>query len=514
MNLLRASATIGGFTFISRLTGFARDSVMAAILGTGMVSDAFLVAFKLPNLFRRLFAEGAFSAGFVPIFSGLLTREGQAAAQRFTEEALSVLAITLLVLLAIFEMFMPWLMLGLAPGFVSDPPKFDLAVELTRITFPYLVFVSIVSLMGGVLNSVGKFTAQAAAPVLLNLMLIGALLVFRDSLESNGHALAWGVFGAGALQLTGMTIACWRAGFRLRPRMPRVSPQVRELGRLMIPGAIGSGAAQINIAVDIIIASLLPTGSVTYLFYADRLVQLPLGVVGTAVGTALLPLLARQVSAGDDSGARASLNRAIELVLLLCVPAAVALMLIAHPVVHVLFERGEFSAAATDATAAAIIAFAVGLPAYVLVKALSPSFFARKDTRTPVQIAIVCLVLNVVLNLALMGPLRHVGLALATALSAWVNAGLLAIVLSRRGQLVLDTRLRRALLRGAVAVAAMGAALWFATGGLAPIVEGEGLAPWFGVAALVAGGMAVYGLALQILGVATIRDLRSLARGR
>ncbi len=514
MSLLRASATIGVFTLASRLTGFARDSVIAAILGTGMVADAFFIAFKLPNLFRRLFAEGAFSAGFVPIFSTLLTRDGKDAAQRFTEEALAALTLTLLVLLAVFETFMPIVMLGLAPGFVSDPPKFDLAVELTRITFPYLVFVSVVSLMGGVLNSLGRFAGQAAAPVLLNLMLIGALLVFRDSLESNGHALAWGVFAAGILQLTGMAVACWRAGFRLRPRLPRLSPEVRELGRLMLPAVIGTGAAQVNIAVDIIIASLLPTGSVSYLFYADRLVQLPLGVVGVAVGTALLPLLSRQVGAGDHAGATTSLNRAIELVLLLCVPAAVALTLIAHPLVHVLFERGAFAPEATDATARALIAFAFGLPAYVLIKALSPPFFARKDTRTPVKIAVFALTLNVVLNLALMGPLLHVGLALATAISAWVNAGLLALVLRRRNQLVLDPRLRRALVRGALALAVMGGALWFGVQFLQPILAADGIAPWGAMAALVAGGMAVYGLGLQLLGAATIKDLRQLARGR
>lgn len=514
MNLLRASATIGAFTLGSRVTGFVRDMLMANFLGAGLAADAFFVAFKLPNLFRRLFAEGAFSAGFVPIFSNLLTKEGQAAAQEFTEQALSVLAVTLLLLLALFEVAMPLFMYVLAPGFAADPAKFDLTVALTRITFPYLLCVSLVSLMGGVLNSLGRFTAQAAAPVLLNLALIGVLIVFRDYVAGNPHVLAWGVFAAGFLQLAGMTIACWRAGFRLKVRRPRLTPRVRELARLMGPAVVGSGAAQISIAVDIIIASLLPTGAVSYLFYADRLVQLPLGVVGVAVGTALLPLLSRQVGAGDDRGALHSLNRGIELVLLLTVPAAVALTLCAEPIIQVLFERGAFTREATHATAAALVAFAVGLPAYVLVKVLAPPFFARKDTRTPVVVSVAALALNIVLNLVLMMPLRHVGLALATALSAWVNAGALAFILHRRGQVVLDAQLRRSLWRGALAVVAMAAALAVAVRGFAPLFQGSLWEQGVAVACLVAAGGAVYGLGLQLLGVATVAGLRQLARGR
>jgi putative peptidoglycan lipid II flippase len=514
VNLLRASATIGAFTLGSRVTGFVRDMLMANFLGAGLAADAFFVAFKLPNLFRRLFAEGAFSAGFVPIFSNLLTKEGQAAAQEFTEQALSVLAVALLLLLALFEVAMPLFMYVLAPGFAADPAKFDLTVALTRITFPYLLCVSLVSLMGGVLNSLGKFTAQAAAPVLLNLALIGVLIVFRDYVAGNPHVLAWGVFAAGFLQLAGMTIACWRAGFRLKLRRPRLTPRVRELARLMGPAVVGSGAAQISIAVDIIIASLLPTGAVSYLFYADRLVQLPLGVVGVAVGTALLPLLSRQVGAGDDRGALHSLNRGIELVLLLTVPAAVALALCADPIIQVLFERGAFTREATHATAAALVAFAVGLPAYVLVKVLAPPFFARKDTRTPVVVSVAALALNIVLNLILMVPLRHVGLALATALSAWVNAGALALILHRRGQVVLDAQLRGSLWRGALAVVAMAAALAVAVRGFAPLFQGSLWEQGVAVACLVAAGGTVYGLGLQFLGVATVAGLRQLARGR
>lgn len=511
MNLIKASATIGIYTLASRVTGFVRDILVAALLGTGMVADAFFIAFKLPNLFRRLFAEGAFSAGFVPIFSTLLEREGHDGARRFAEEAMAVLAIALFVLLAIFEVFMPWLMLGLAPGFRSDPEKFDLAVQFTRITFPYLLLVSLVSLLGGLLNSLGRFAALAATPILLNLTMIGTLLLLTPLLPTPGHALAWGVTLSGLLQLAWMLVAAARAGYRLRPRQPRLTPQVRELGRLMAPAVIGSGAAQVNIAIDIIIASLLPTGSVSYLFFADRLTQLPLGVVGVAVGTALLPLLSRQVGSGDEKGAMHSLNRAIELVLLLGVPAAVALIVAAGPIVQVLFERGAFSPEATRATAAAVAAFAVGVPAYVLIKVLSPPFFARRDTRTPVIIAVVALMLNIVLNLALMGPLKHVGLALATAISAWVNAAALGFMLRRRGHLVIDHQLRRAVLRGSLAVMAMALVLGIAMVLLAPAFAGPGLVQVAALGALVGAGAATYGLAIQLLGVA---DLKRLARGR
>ena len=487
MALVRYAATVGGLTMISRVLGFARDILIAATLGAGLVADAFFVAFKLPNFFRRLFAEGAFNAAFVPIFSELLEREGREQARAFAEQALSVLLLTLMLFVSLLQAAMPWAMLGFAPGFAADPAKFDLAVHFTRLTFPYLLFISLVSLMGGVLNSLHRFAAVAATPILLNLSLIGALLVLSNYTESAGHALAWGVSLAGILQFLWLVAACRRAGVGLRLPRPRLTPRLRELLRRMLPAVLGAGVVQVNLVVDVILASFLPQGSVSYLFYADRLNQLPIGVVGVAVGTALLPHLSRELAAGRESAAEQSQNRAA-----------------------VLFERGAFGPAETRASALALIAYAVGLPAYVLVKVLTPGFFARKDTVTPMRIAVLAMIVNLVLNLVLMGPLKHAGLALATALSAWLNIALLAYFLRARGHLHFDARLRRRLPRMVLASALMGLALWLAAWALAaPLAGGMGLKA-AALSLLVMGGLALYALLAQGLGAARLGELKAM----
>ncbi len=513
MNFLRSTATIGGFTLISRILGFVRDILIAAILGAGPVADAFFVAFKLPNLFRRLFAEGAFSAAFVPLFSGILESEGREEARAFAAQALAVLFWALLAFVAVIEMAMPLVMIGFAPGFVADPAKFELAVLLTRITFPYLLFISLVSLMAGVLNSLGRFWAAAATPIVLNLCLIGALLGLARVLETPAHALAWGVAGAGLAQFAWLLAHLRRAGMRLGFRRPRLTPKVRLLVRRIIPVAVGAGIYQINLLIDTIIASFLPAGSISYLFYADRVNQLPLGVVGVAVGTALLPMLSRQVEGANPAAAADSQNRALEFSFLLTLPAAAALMVIAEPVIGVLFERGQFALPQVQATAAALAVYATGLPAYVLVKTLTPGFFARQDTATPVKVAAVCMATNLILNLLLMGPLLHVGIALATSLSAWLNAGLLAWILWRRGFLVPDRRLRHRLPRMVAASAGMAALLLAATWALEGAWSGpEGLRIG-ALAILVAGGFVSYGLLVQLTGAGAYGEIRRLLRG-
>ncbi len=511
MTLARAIATVGGFTMLSRITGFARDILIAGALGAGTVSDAFFVAFKFPNLFRRLFAEGAFAAAFVPLYAGLLESDGKAEARLFAERAMAVLGAVLLGLVAVMEIVMPWAMLVFAPGFAAVPGKLELAVELSRITFPYLLFISLVALESAVLNSLGRFAAAAAAPVLLNLTLMAALLGLSDVLPSGAQALAVGTFVAGLLQLVWVRAALAREGVVLRPRRPRLTPRVRLLVRRVIPGAVGAGVYQLNLLVDVILASLVADGAVSYLYFADRVTQLPLGVVGTAVGTALLPLLSRRIRAGDGGGADGLQNRALEVALLLTLPAAAALLVAAEPLVAVLFERGAFTAAEAGATAAALAAFAVGLPAYVLIKVLAPGFFAREDTATPVKVASAALAANVVLNLLLMGPLGHVGIALATALSAWLNAGLLAVILLRRGHLRLDARLKARLPRIAAASAAMAVPVAAFAVGYDGWHGGDG-ARAAALAALVLGGAAVYGLAVQALGAARLGELRALLR--
>ena len=512
MALLRSIATVGSYTMASRILGFARDILIAAMLGAGPVADAFFVAFKLPNFFRRLFAEGAFNAAFVPLFTARLTENGHDEARRFAEEVFSVLVLTLVVLCTAIQIAMPWAMHVFAPGFVGDPERFDLTVELTRITFPYLLFISLVSQLGGILNSLGRFAAAAATPILLNVALIAAIIGLTPVLETAGHALAWGVFAAGIIQFLWLIEACRRAGMTFRLPRPRLNERVKRLLVLILPGAVGAGVVQINLLIGIVIASLLPTGSVSYLYYADRIYQLPLGVIGVAVGTALLPMLSRQLRAGEEADAMASLNRALEFALFLSLPAAAALIVMPGPIVSVLFERGAFDATAARATAEALIAFSIGVPAYVLVKVLAPGFFAREDTKTPVVIAAVCVAINIVLSLALMGPLKHIGIALAQAISSWVNAVLLAMFLRRRGYLALDRRLKDRLARICLASAGMAAILFVATSGLAPMLTGGGAARGAALATLVSGGIVVYAALALALRAAVPADIRGALR--
>ena len=512
MSLLRAITTVGSFTLLSRILGFIRDILVAALLGAGPLADAFFVAFKLPNLFRRLFAEGAFNAAFVPQFAGLLESDGREQARQFAEQALSVLLWALLVFVILVELAMPVVMLGFAPGFAGDAAQFDLAVLLTRITFPYLLFISLVSLMAGVLNSMGKFAAAAATPVLLNICLIGAILWLAPLTQSPAHALAWGVALAGAVQFVWLLIHCGRAGIWLRLPRPRLTPAVRTMLRRIVPVAIGAGVYQISLLIDTIIASLLPAGSISYLFFADRVNQLPMGVVGVAVGTALLPLLSRQVRNGDQAAANHSMNRALEFSLFLGLPAAAALIILAPPIVTVLFERGEFGPVQSAATAGALAVYATGLPAYVLVKGLAAGYFAREDTATPVKIGVLAVTVNLVLNLILMGPLLHLGIATATSVSAWLNVTLLAVILYRRGHFSVDQRLRAHFVRMAAASLIMAGALYALQNQLGQQLAGAEPERIAALAALVVLGLLVYGGLALMLKLATPADLKNMRR--
>jgi putative peptidoglycan lipid II flippase len=500
--LIRSVATVGSMTLISRVLGFVRDIMIAALLGAGPLADAFFVAFKLPNFLRRLFAEGAFNAGFVPMFARTLEGEGRAVAKAFAEEAQAALAAVLVPLVILAIACMPWVIMVMAPGFEWQGLRYQASVELSRITFVYILFISLVALHSGVLNSLGRFAAAAAAPILLNLSLIGALLLSALWLDAPAHALAWGVAVAGLLQFLWLRLAARRAGLAPAFRRPRITPRIKRLFGLILPGALGAGVAQINLFADVIFASLLPTGAVSYLYFADRVNQLPLGVIGVAVGTALLPLMARQLRAGEREQALASQNRAIELALLLTVPAALGLAVLSLPVVSVLFERGAFGPEEARATSAALAAYVLGLPAYVLVKVLTPGFFAREDTRTPVKIAVVCLLANVVLSLSLIWFIAHVGIALATTISAWLNAGLLARGLRRDDLLRPDDRLKRRLPRILGASLAMALGLWLAAPWLV------GLAPPLVLALLVAGGGLAFLLVGHLVGALDLRELK------
>lgn len=514
MNLLKAITTVGGYTLLSRIFGFLRDILIANFLGAGAVADAFFVAFRFPNLFRRLFAEGAFAAAFVPIFSTTLERETKEKALIFANQAFSVLALILFVLVGVIELIMPWAMWVLAPGFDAVTGKMELATELSRIAFPYLLFISLVSLQSGVLNSINRFAAAAAAPVLLNLTFIGALLAFPGDQTHTGYVLSWAVFAAGVIQFLWLVYHCRKEGFPVRIVRPRLSPKVRLLGRRIIPVVFGASLYQINLLIGTILATLVADGAVSYLYYADRVTQLPLGVVGVAVGTALLPTLSRQLAANDDARAMNSQNRGMEFALFLTLPAAFALIAMPEPLISVLFERGAFDAKAVSQTAAALVAYATGLPAYVLIKVLVPGFFAREDTKTPVKIAAIAMILNIGLNLALMPFWGHVGIAYAASIAAWVNAVSLAWVLRRRGHMVLDRRLLIRTPGFLIASLAMAAALiGFIHAVGSTFVQGPG-GDWVSLGLLVAGGGLVYMVLCFCSGSMKTSDLKQIVRRR
>jgi putative peptidoglycan lipid II flippase len=513
MSLIRGIATVGGYTLVSRVLGFLRDVLTAAYLGAGPVADAFFIAFKFPNFFRRLFAEGAFNAAFVPLFAGMVAKDGRVVARNFAEDAMAVLIAVLLALTLVIELLMPQFVALVAPGFRDEPEKLALAIEFTHVTFPYLLFISLVSLQGGVLNSLDRFAAVAATPVLLNLSMIGALLVLTPLIGSAGHALSWGVAIAGVTQFLWLAAACGREGMALRLPWPRLTPEVKRLMTLMLPAALGSGVVQVNLLIDVMIASLLPTGAVSYLYYADRLYELPLAVIGIAIGTALLPLLSRQIRLGETAAATATQNRALEAAMVLTLPASLALIALATPIIATLFERGAFDAVAARETGRALVAYALGLPAYVLIKVLAPCYYARQDTRTPVKIAVVCVIANTVMAFALMQVLGHVGIALATAISAYLNCWLLARGLRRRGLLDVDRRLLRRVAGALAASIVMAGVLFIAERQLAHLLAIQGVTRWLALAALVALGLAVYGLAATLLGALRPREfLRTLRR--
>jgi putative peptidoglycan lipid II flippase len=513
MSLVKAIATIGGWTVLSRITGLMREMLVARYLGAGTVADAFFVAFRFPNMFRALFAEGAFNAAFVPLFAGKLEAEGAPAAREFAEQCFAVLAAALLAFIAVIEIMMPWAIYGLASGFDDTPGKLVLATELSRITFPYLLFISLVSLQSGVLNAMGRFAAAAGTPVLLNLTSMAVLVALVPYVETAGHAMAWGVFASGVAQFSWLVYSVRRVGMGLRLVRPRLTPEVKLMLKRVVPGAVGAGVYQVNLLINTMIASQVADGAVSYLNYADRVNQLPLGVVGIAIGTALLPLLSRQLRAGETAAALESQNRAMEFGMLLTLPAAFAFLAIAHPIIAVLFERGSFTAADSAAVTPALMAFALGLPAYVLVKVLTPGFFARQDTKTPVKIALITVVINVGLNLLLMGPLAHVGMALSTAIAAWLNVCILAWTLKKRGYFAIDRRLTDRLWRILLAALVMAGALRLAEWALASMLAAHGLRA-LGLCILLAVGAGTFAMAALLTGAARLDEMKAMLRRR
>ena len=521
MSLARNVGTIGGLTAVSRVFGFVRDMLLARVLGAGLAADAFQLAFVLPNTFRRLFAEGAFSVAFVPMYSKALHGEGgEAEAELFANHVLAIFVWVLLGFSALAMLAMPVIVWLLASEFARIPGKYELAVSLSRITFPYLGFVSLVAMLSGVLNARSRFAPGAIVPLVLNIVLIAGIvtgyLLRRESGSdvTVAYALAVAVTIAGIAQLAYMAWATRKAGVRLSLRPPRLTPDVRRLMMRILPATLGAGVYQVSQFVDTFFATSLPQGSLTLLKYADRLNQMPLGIVGIALGTAILPMLARHIHSGEAAEAQRLQANAVEIATLLTLPAAVALSICAPAFVTALFVGGKMTAAAGATMSAIVVALVCGLPAYVLVKVFQPGFFSRGDTRTPMYVAAAALVINIGVNFAVVPVYGIVGLAGATAFTASLNVLTLYAILQRRGWFHFSLQLGSRIVRQLIATAAMAAVLWLLVPMLAGHYSGGVVERVWSLAALVGAGMATFFAAAFLTGALDKRLLAQLRRRR
>ena len=507
--LLKSTAVVGGNTLLSRVLGLVRDIVIARVFGAEAGTDAFFVAFKIPNFFRRLFAEGAFSQAFVPVLAEYKAKENRRALQELIANTAGTLGGILLVLTILAELAAPWLVIVFGPGFyLEGGDKYVLTVDMLRITFPYLMLISLTALAGGVLNSFGRFAVPAFTPILLNLSMIGAAVWLAPQMAEPVTGLAWGVFIAGVVQLAFQLPFLARLGLLRWPRWGRGHVGVRKIMRLMLPAIVGTSVVQINLLIDTIIASFLITGSVTWLYYADRMVEFPLGVFGIALATVILPRLSQEHAGADPQAFSRTLDWALRLVLVIGLPATMGLFMLAAPIISTLFEYDAFAATDVQMAALALMAYAIGLPAFILIKILAPAFYARQDMKTPVGIAIRAMFANIGLNLLFVVPMviygitgPHAGLALATGLAAWLNAGLLWRGLRQQAIYQPQPGWWRLSLQVGVALVGMLAVLWLGTAdesrwtGWSWSERGTQLLLW------IAGGGASYMLILWIMGL-------------
>ena len=508
IRLVSGFMTVGLWTLASRLMGFVRDVMIAAYLGSGPVARPSSIAFSLPNMFRRFFAEGAFNMAFIPMFSKKL--ESGVGAQEFARDAMTGLGTILIALTVLAQVFMPFLVLAMASGFKGDE-RFALAVDFGRIAFPYILFISIAALLSGVLNASGRFVAAAAAPILLNVIFIGAMMLAAGAGWSVGTALAWAVPLAGVAQMALVWVAASRAGFRLIPVRPHMTPELWRLLRIAAPAMLAGGVVQVNLLIGRQVASFYD-GAVAWLNYADRLYQLPLGVVGIAIGVVLLPDLSRRLQAGDTDGGQTSFSRATEFALAMTLPAAVALCVISMPLVSVLFERGRFGPDDTAATALAVAVYGLGLPAFVLQKVFQPLFFARADTRRPFYYALGALAVNAVLAIGLSPVIGYIAAAIGTSLAGWTMVAQLWLGSRGMGRAAqFDARFRARIWRIVLSSVLMGACLWIATLILGPLF-GMGRLRYAALLVLVAVGAVSYFGAGSAIGAFRLADFRSALR--
>jgi putative peptidoglycan lipid II flippase len=510
-SLFKSTARVGANTLLSRILGFVRDIVIARMFGAGVGADAFFVAFRIPNLLRRLFAEGAFATAFVPVLTEYKTQREHEQVQQLVAHVAGLLGGILFLVTAAGVAAAPVIVLVFAPGFLDTPEKFDLTVQMVRITFPYILFISLTAFAGGILNSYGRFGVPAFTPVLLNLSLIAAALWLAPQMAEPVTALAWGVLVAGIVQLAFQLPFIKGLGFLVRPTLKPGHEGVKRILRLIIPATVGVSVAQINLLVDTLIASFLVTGSISWLYYSDRMVEFPLGVFGIALATVILPNLSRQHAADSPQAFSNTLDWALRLVLVIGAPAAIGLALLASPILTTLFQYGEFGRGDVRMAALSLVAYATGLLGFIAVKVLAPGYYARQDTRTPVRIAIVAMLTNILLNLALVVPLKHAGLALATSIAAYLNAVLLYRGLLKRGifvplqgwaALTLKVVLASTAMTALIMLAGAAEEIWFAWSATERA---------FRLAAMIVSGAAVYAVTLLLLGLRPRHLLRSSA---
>lgn len=509
MALLKSFGTVGSLTLASRLLGYFRDLALAATFGADKISDVILIALKLPNLFRRLLAEGALSAAFIPLFSSTLEKEGNGSAKDYAAHTFTLLFLILLGLVVIFELLMPAIIMLVAPGFEEVDNKFTLAVSYARIMFPYILFIALGALYSGVLNALNRFAAAAFAPILLNLTVIVAIFTCGGPLEKKGEGVAWAVFVAGILQLLIVAIACHRAGFKIGFTAPTLSPKIRLLFRRMLPGIIGASVYQINLVISDRMASYVDK-AVSYLSFADRINQFPLSLIGVSIGTVLLPFMARLYTQSKNEDAAYVQNRVIELSMILSIPATVALFIISTPIIRTLFQHNAFKAEDTIITAKLLSAFALGLPAYVLTKVLGTIFFSVGNTAKPVIAACFAVAANILLNIVFFPFFSFYGVPYALAIASLVNVLILGIWLYKENLLKFDQRIKKTMAKVLLSSVCMGGVLLMCTHTFPEFTSLSWLSSVLYLVLLIFIGLLVYGVALYVTKALTLQEFKDM----
>lgn len=512
MRLIRSLATISLYTIGSRIVGFLRTILMATFIGAGSMGDALTIAIKFPSVLRRIFAEGAFNAAFIPIFAGMLAKDGADKARSYAEEIFSILVLSLSILVLVAEVFMPWGIKLILPGFVKTPDRFLYTVEFTRITFPFILFISVCALFSGILNSLERFSYAASSPMMGNVSIIATVFLLKPYIQNIGNVFSISIAVCGIVQALWVMIPAWKKGMGLRLKIPTLTPEVKKFFKNLLPAAAGAGVVQINIFLDMLIGSFLPAGGISYLEYADRLNQLPLSTIGVAMGTALLPMLSKQLRLKEYSQAHVTQNLALEYALFLAAPATLGLCILAFPISEVVYLHGKMTLQESQEIGLTLMAFSLGLPAYIMIKIFASIFFAYHDTKTPVLVAIIAMVINLTLNLLLIKPLQHLGLALSTAIAAWVNAFLLLRFLTKKDAMILNDRFKQFLPKLLVINTLTGIVLIGSLKWLWPVEVSTKTYNIFALSVIIILGLAIYLCTSFFIGIIKKSDFQELKK--